>query len=161
MGWNAVRDEDVVGKPPRPHSIGHGSKALLPEQEPLVDSLVKLPHAELTKLAQQLPFDAEAMDALLPRRHRWERYEFNAWIDHRQAMTLAYPEVPDIRLAQYCAAASQYAVAKMMEELLEISRQKLAVVQRMKDISKLAESNKLPELTTAVLRDAGKETSCG
>lgn len=155
-----LRGEDDEKKPvSRPSSIGYGSEPLLPEQKKLMQELLQVPRGVLIKLARHLPFDAGAMDALLPRQYKWTQSEFHLWLNYRQALAEQYPDYPGYVVAQYCAAASQYAIAKLMEELTEVSRQKLAVVQRMRDLRGLALSNQLPELAVALRRDPGADVS--
>lgn len=108
---------------------------------------------ELIALAKSLPFDKEAAVCVCPslkggtfgkERGQWT---FNEWLDSLPKRTVPRPG-HYAEVAVYGAAAATGAAAKILEEVEELSRQKLAKLNGLKGL--LTTAAKSPALTAAI-----------
>lgn len=171
MKWAVVSSSDLAAS----NNWGAQYHILHVTHKPAVDELLeKFTTKELIALAENLPFDQEAANAILSRNHKVSRSDLlECFVPSKpdKAIEFAWfekpvkdrPELPRelrsrrIKMAVYCAAAAQFAKNKIAEELLEITKQKLAVVKRLHDIHTLAKSKGAKALQKALTRDPGKK----
>lgn len=126
--------------------------ALSEKHLPLIDELLnKFTHEELLALAKRLPFDEYAACAINqtatfcfsdrnPKR-------FFEWLGRQKRAT---------NTAVYVAAAAQYTIAKILEEMVEIAKRKLAAITEMHALLKLSKDKEAP-LLFAALKRGGEE----
>lgn len=130
---------------------------LLAEHKELAEDLhATLTEDELIQLVADLPFNQEAANIVWSRQTDISR---NAFLEELRAKRRANSDRVRKRwLAAYCAAAAQGTVARVLEEVLELSKQKEAKLLHLKTVLGLAKDKGLPRLTAALKRDdAGKE----
>ncbi len=132
---------------------------LLAEQKELVEALLeRLDADELGKLALALPFDQSAADTVWPRagRHRTEA-ELRATVGGGKGPTRFYTQR---NLALYVAAASQFAVSKMLEEVYRITLMKKTKVEQIQALLATPKMVGVPAWDKALKRssaDAGDQ----
>lgn len=126
---------------------------LLAEHKELAEDLhATLTEDELIRLAADLPFNQDAANAIWPRQGNIYRPEFLETLAKKQRGGNS-ERVRKRWLAAYCAAAAQGTVGHVLEEVLELSRQKEKKLLHLKSVLNLARDKNLPLLTAALKRD--------
>jgi hypothetical protein len=133
------------------------TRAIDPKQQPLIEELAdNLTEEEIRQLAVALPYDIQSAEyaaqfsysAIQPIRLRedvWLACCVGPWQSDKNP-TLKYPALKLPILLRYVVAASRQVVCKALEEMVELAKQKLAVLNRMNTLFTLINSKKIPKL---------------
>lgn len=119
----------------------------------LVDELIaRFTREELLDLAGKLPFDAAAAKKVAPSTRVEPSYyaqpsKFLLWLGRQSNLN---------NIAVYVAAAGQYAASKLLTEVLELAKQKLALVKRTQGLLNLAKEKKA-DLLFAAFKAGGQK----
>ncbi len=151
-----------------------GFHFLLNEHRAAFEELMRLDVPTLVALAKALPFDEPTANAVVSRNRRISKSELFDMFDSppkvvREMGSAPFREQTQIerstdvgegrrwkmRVAAYAAAASHWAKAKISEELLALTRQKLEVAKRLKAVYDTAREHSCPELMRLVTADPG------
>lgn len=128
--------------------------ALLEEHKPLfVELAAKFTVEEVLALAKSLPFDQAAADAICPRAV-YSSWGAAAWFKQLDEWVQQGKSGPRSRLFVYTAAAAQFATSKQLESLVELAKQKLAILQHIKSQIDMARAKKAPLLEAALKRSS-------
>ena len=103
--------------------------------------------AELVDLAQRLPADMRAANAIYPTPQGWAN--FAAWVKRAQNEEYGSVTARHSRMAVYVAAASQHAASKVLEEVLELRKQEKAKLDALKLLLDTA-GTRAPSLAEAI-----------
>lgn len=131
--------------------------ALLAEyHRPVAEELLeKLTLEELVQFAKDLPYDHEAAAAVCLGRRWTYRSNFEKWLDRQ--LKAKNPNRVTTDVAVYCAAAAQCAASKILEEMLEITKQKLAKAQQLRALLDGAKAKGLKKTFEAMKHGGKKE----
>jgi hypothetical protein len=118
-----------------------GRLSLTPSQRAVADELfAALTGEELVTLAQELPYAAVAATAL------WGSNSLTVDAFNFDKVVSRSAAADDRRylVAAYCACAGQNGMAKLLSEMLELSKRRLALVNKLGGLVRMAADLKLP-----------------
>ena len=130
------------------------------EHRDLFDEVMQnLTRIEIIELARRLPFDLDTAKAVLDSKPGWfkshcDQSHFNRWLDAVNSLTSPAPS-KYASVAIYVCAASQYALSKVLEEVLALSTQRLKLIQSVTQL--LADTKQCPLLHRAIKEGTSKE----
>jgi len=90
----------------------------------------KFTREEMLALVDFLPFDSRVANAILPTVHIQGRHEFETWLK-RPERRLDY-------VALYAAVVARHGASKILEQVLEMRKQELALIQQLKSVLDMA-----------------------
>ena len=113
-------------------------------KELYLELIAKFDRAGLVHLAKTLPRDARAYAAIVPTRYvAAPTMRFDAW--------LAAERTRLTDLAVYAAAAAQHATSKVLEQMLELGKQRKAMLDELLGLFRIAKEKDAKALLTAMV----------
>lgn len=131
---------------------------LAESHRPLYEELMAtLSREEICELAKSLPFDPDAAEAVYrAMRNNKGPVFFFAWVEQVKTLKSLLPS-KHRDVAVYCCAAAQMAASKILEEVLELSRQKEKKLQGLKDLLTFVKEKQC-HLLSEVMKKGSKDS---